>query len=112
MIKEKKIAIILMVVIAACLIVFVRAEKGDSIAGEYIGTSGSYLNLKKDGTCIYSENDSTGTGTGEWSYKDNRVEIKVSNIGYQLYANLEGDSDGFLLQGSSSSWNDEYFSKQ
>ena len=83
----------------------------DALVGEYSGTSNSYLKLNADGTCIYSEPDSTGSGTGTWTLEDNVLSVEVDNLRYKVYADISEDPDGFILKSDSGSWNDEYFKK-
>lgn len=83
----------------------------DALVGEYSGTSNSYLKLNADGTCIYSEPDSTGSGTGTWTLEDNILNVDVDNLKYTVHADISEDPDGFILTSDSGSWNDEYFKK-
>ena len=82
----------------------------DKLVGMYEGTAGSFLKLAKDGSCVYGEDDDTGAGKGTWYVEDDTLYVEVDIIDYELYASID-DEDGFLLEGDSSSWNDEYFSK-
>lgn len=84
----------------------------NSVVGEYNGTAGSFLKLNKDGTCIYSEDDGTGTGTGSWVIEDGRVMVDASNLSYTIYAEINPEDDGLLFQSDSGGWNDEYFTKE
>lgn len=83
----------------------------DALVGEYQGTSDSYLKLDADGTCIYSESDSTGSGTGTWTLEENTLSVTVDNLSYTVYADISEDPDGFILRSDSGNWNDEYFKK-
>lgn len=97
------IAIAMLLTLAAC-------GSEDKFVGTYGGTAGSFLKLNKDGSCVYGEDDDTGVGKGTWHLEDDTLYIEVDNVGYELYASIE-DEDGFLLEGDSLRWNDEYFSK-
>ena len=110
--KKTRCCVAVSVLLLVCMIFgMVACSKEGSLAGEYIGTAGSYLKLDKDGTCIYSEPDATGTGTGTWEVKDNTIYINVSNIRSTIYGNVEDADEGILLQCERSSWNDEYFKR-
>lgn len=90
---------------------FAGCSSGSLLVGEYEGTSGSFLKLNKDGTCIYAEDDSTGTGTGTWYVEDGKIYIKVSNLNYVIYGDISDVKEGILLESTAGSWSDEYFMK-
>lgn len=100
-----------MVVLLICtlLLTIVGCSSNASLVGEYTGTSGSYLKLNKDGTCIYAEDDSTGTGTGTWYVEDDVIYIDVNNLSYVVYGNVSNFDGGILLEAHAGSWTDEYF---
>lgn len=104
--------LVAMLLIVAILGTFAGCSDGDSLVGEYTGTSGSFLKLNKDGTCIYAEDDSTGTGTGTWYVEDDMLYIEVSNLDYVVYADVSEADEGILLESNAGSWNDEYFQKK
>lgn len=108
--KVQKITSVLLVLLLLAVLVGCSIE--DSLVGEYIGTAGSYLKLNDNGTCIYSEDDSTGTGTGIWYIEDDKIYIDVDNLGAVIYGDISDFDGGILLESDSYSWNDEYFKKQ
>ncbi len=105
------IFIVSAVLLASMFVSFSGCSPKNKFVGEYSGTSGSFLKLNDDGTCIYSEDDSTGTGTGTWYIEDDTIYISVSNIGYTIYTDISNFDGGLLIKSDSSSWNDEYFKK-
>lgn len=82
------------------------------LLGEYSGTSDSYIKLMKDGECVYSESDYTGSAKGTWFVEDGVVYVYADNLGYTIYAEIDEDDDGLLFKSESYSWNDEYFTKK
>lgn len=110
---KKTINIMLTLIIISALIFSLSGckSKASEYVGEYNGTSGSYLKLHDDGTCIYAELDKTGTGSGTWSLENNIITVNVSNLDYPIYANTDFDDKGLYFQADSDSWNDEYFVK-
>lgn len=100
------VLLVLLMLLSGC-----SKNPADVIVGEYQGTSNSYLKLNQDGTCIYSEPDKTGSGTGTWALENNILSVKVTNLNYVLYADITEDPDGFILESQSENWNDEYFKK-
>jgi len=104
-----RLAVILLLVGMLCSLA--GCSKESKLVGLYKGAQDSVLELRKDGTCVYSEPDSTGTGTGTWYLEDDTIYIHVSNIGYTLYANVSDFDDCFLLKADSYYWNTEFFEK-
>lgn len=110
----KRNVLSLLVVMLATIMVFslIGCSVEDSLVGEYIwGSDEAYLRLNADGTCIYSESDETGTGTGTWYVEDDMLYVDVSNLSYSVYADVSQFYGGFLLQANSGLWNDGYFHK-
>ncbi len=75
------------------------------LSGEYSGNDGSYLQLNKDGTCLYSYR---GSKTGTWEVKKHTLYVDFGS--YHLYADLKQSQKGFLLKGNNY-WIDEFFTK-
>ncbi len=101
--------IIMIVVAAGC---GPKTLTQSDFVGSYSGTSGSMIELHEDGTCIYAENDSTGTGTGTWNYVEGRVTVTVSNLSYDIYAAVDPQATvvpTLVFKADSSKWNDEAF---
>lgn len=101
-----------LLLICTLLFTFAGCFSKADLVGEYIGTAGSYLKLNKDGTCIYAEDDSTGTGTGKWYVEDGIIYVATDNIGHQVSGDVSDFDGGILLDSDWSSWNAEYFIKQ
>lgn len=102
--------LIVFALLLATAISFTGCSGNNSLVGEYTTTSGScFLKLNKDGTCIYGEDDSTGTGTGTWYVEDDIIYIDVSNVGYMIYGDVSSFDGGILLEADSSKWIAEYF---
>lgn len=110
--KKGIIHLVAVTLLMAMMIVLTACSGGNSLVGEYTGTSGSYLKLNKDGTCIYAEDDSTGTGTGTWYVEDDVIYIDVDNLGYVVYGDVSDFDGGILLEANAGSWNDEYFRQE
>lgn len=109
--KKRTVCLVAVVLLMSILFSFAGCSSNNSMVGEYNGTSGSYLKLNKDGTCIYAEDDSTGTGTGTWYVEDDVIYIDVSNLDYVVFGNVADFDGGILLEATAGSWNDEYFKK-
>ena len=110
--RKTRSRLVVVLLICALLITITGCAGETSLAGEYTGTSGSYLKLNKDGTCIYAEDDNTGTGTGTWYVKDGVIHIDVDNLGYVVYGDVSDFDGGILLEANAGSWTDEYFKQQ
>ncbi len=83
-----------------------------SYAGVYETTSsGCTLVINEDGTCMYSETDYTGSGTGVWWVEDDILYFETDNLGYTVYADLSDYPNGLLLLADSSYWHPEFFKK-
>ncbi|MBQ7354390.1 MAG: hypothetical protein IJW62_02600 [Clostridia bacterium] len=108
--KSKKITSVLLILFL--LAAFLGCSIESSLVGEYIGTSGSYLKLRENGSCVYSEDDSTGSGVGAWHVEDGVIYIDVNNLGYTIYGDVSNFDGGILMKSDGYSWNDEYFIKQ
>lgn len=102
----------LVVIVLLMGLLFAGCSGKNSLAGEYIGTAGSYLKLNDDGTCIYAENDSTGTGTGTWYTENEKIYIDVTNLDYLVYGNIAEFDGSILLESNAGAWSDEYFIKE
>lgn len=104
------ICMVSVILLTSMFVSLTGCSSKNKFAGEYSGTAGSFLKLNDDGTCVYSEDDSTGTGTGTWYIEDDTIYISVSNLDSVIYADVS-DFDGGLLLKSDYHWNDEYFKK-
>lgn len=98
------------VIITAVIYISGCSKQASSVTGEYVGTSGKYLKISEDGTCIYSDDDSSGSGT--WILEDGVITIEVDNLKYSLYADVEEGAEGLLVQGTNTHWDNEFFKKQ
>ena len=110
--KKRIIHIVAVLLLMAMLTVLIGCVGNHNLVGEYAGTSGSYLKLNQDGTCIYAEDDGTGTGTGTWYVEDDVIYIDVDNLDYVIYGDVSDFDGGILLEARAGSWNDEYFRKE
>lgn len=100
------------VLLLACVMLSITAcSQKVSVAGEYTGESGAHLYLYEDGTCLYMEDDITGSGTGRWEMVDGTLYIDVSNVDGTLYAYIDDVNDGMVLRSDSYVWREEYFQK-
>ncbi len=95
------IAVMLMTVLAGC--VTKRA-----LVGQYEGTSGSFLKLNGDGTCLYSEY-LIGAESGTWYIEDGMIYINANNLDFTLFGDVSDADEGILLQSESTRWSNEYF---
>lgn len=68
------------------------------------------LILKEDGTCRYKDGNSDDTEDGTWSIEDDKL-IVYDCMDYDIYADIENDSESLLFEADSSFWNDELFIK-
>lgn len=109
--KKSIIRLAALVLLIAMLTVLAGCSGKNALAGEYTGTAGSYLKLSKDGTCVYSETDSTGAGTGIWYVEDGIIYIDVDNLDFVVYGDVSDFDGGILLESTAGRWNDEYFKK-
>lgn len=114
---ERQKRTILLAILAAVLVIAALAfaltrPKPSTYAGNYLGSSGSYLSLAADGSCVYSEGDSTGTGTGTYAVEGNTLTVNASNLGYPIHADISNFTNTLLMVSDASSWNDEAFVRQ
>lgn len=109
--NKRCICVILLALMMGISVLLTGCSVRSKLVGEYFGEQDSYLNLRKDGTCLYAEDDSTGIGTGTWYVADGVIYINVDNIGYTIYGDVSGFDEGMLLEADSGSWNEEYFEK-
>ena len=110
-IRQKAVAVI--VCVCMCMGILTACGSKDP-EGVYYGKYKQidcYLELKDNGICIYSQSNSTGTGSGTWTVEDDVLRINVSNLKYEIYADDLSDKDGFILHGNSNRWHDTYFSR-
>lgn len=103
--------LMLLALLIAVAVVFAGCSVRSKLVGEYFGEQDSYLNLRKDGTCLYAEDDSTGIGTGTWYVANGVIYINVDNLDYTIYGDVSGFDEGMLLEADSGSWNEEHFEK-
>lgn len=81
--------------------------------GEYMGTSGSYLKILDDGTCIYKDGNYADAGAGTWKIEEDEIIVYSDTLGYEIYADIgDKEDDGLMFESDSPFWNNEYFSKQ
>lgn len=107
-IKMTVIAIILSLVMCLCAC----GNSMKKYAGTYMGDSGSSsLTLNEDGTATYSQNDSVGTGTGAWKIEDKRIVVSVTNLSYDIYADIIDDEEFLFYADEGERWYDEVFTK-
>lgn len=104
--------IILMFMVTVCILIVTGCSTTSGVVGEYHGTAGSYLKINKDGSCIYAEDDATGTGTGTWYVENDVIYIEVDNLDYVIFGDIDDDKEGILLEAKARSWNDEFFEKE
>ncbi len=112
--KKRIAATVLCMVMVAVQLVGCGKVSSEDFEGTYVGTKGSKLLLNSDGTAVYSEDDRTGTGVGTWIYEDGHLSIHVSNLEYEVYADIDKDAtevSSLTLDADSSRWHAEEFSK-
>lgn len=88
------------------------SPKMEDYVGTYMGDTGiSALILNEDGTAVYSEDDSTGTGMGAWKIEDNKIYVSVTNLPYDIYAEITDDGEFLFTTDEGNKWTDEVFTK-
>lgn len=81
------------------------------LAGTYTGSNGSVLILNSDMTSYYYY-PRFGISTNTWTFKDNRIEMFISNCLCNVDADIdEKNLDTFFLKSDSPLWDDESFTK-
>jgi hypothetical protein len=90
---------------------------GDSqYVGAYEGSSGStVLTLEEDGVATYGqamENSQDEAGVGTWEIEDNVLTVETESLGYEIYADVEGNPNALMFTSDDSDWSDEIFTKK
>ncbi|MBQ7598693.1 MAG: hypothetical protein IJU56_08960 [Clostridia bacterium] len=94
-----------LLLIGIILITSLSACGKKSYVGEWSGNDGSFLQLNKDGSCLYVYK---GSKSGTWEIKKKTLYVTFGS--YHLYADLSQSQNGFLLKGDNY-WIDEFFTK-
>lgn len=115
--KERKATRIFKAIcVLLCMMLMLTAcgGNGKKYEGTYVGQQGNVLVLEKDGTCTYNDVGYAKTISGTWQVKDGRLIVHGLSYGgteFDIYANIENDSEALLFEADDSHWRAEIFKK-
>lgn len=112
----KKKTLITMIALVFIITLMGCGKSMKKYAGDYIGTSGAFLQLIDDGTCVYTDNGmlslGMGAGAGTWKIDEDEIIVHVDVLDCDIYADISDYEGGLMFVSDDFMWNDEYFEKK
>lgn len=90
---------------------FSGCSSNDNLVGSYITNQGTTLTIEKDGKGYYGESDEDGSGTAEWWIEGDTLYVTSEVLGYEIYADISGDTSSLYFEAKDSRWSPEVFLK-